>query len=510
MNSVITAHGNTDWHIDTAEEFLFGTEMSGATTAANHVPNSWTRTHMHIGLSNTADFYSDASVIPTGNDTDPTSGIDRTMLFFTAGHGAPTFWNTLGDDASQTDMSLGDYADGGLLRYYWQCSCDVFAHGPRVCSGTTMEYACPGSFNGSVDSVDHRNVYERWGPALNPDLRMACGSSTLAWCHETQTNRIWDNYNNKGLDVADSFIQGMVTNQSVPLCITQGEFSVSQTPLFDQTFTNVPNAAGTTYYHIQYLNQFDTNAPNLFVEPPKLVPIFQLIPLPYPDPILGIELRQEGEFLVSPEIIEGRGPQIRIHPASNSIYLAGPRVFGEDGQQLDEREYLDLALRFLEEQGWVGDKTFNPPTGVHMMLTSHPVEGGDEVQQQKDVIVSFKRVVEVEGLAINVLGEGGEMQVQMNNDGSVLNASIVWRELGEIIQEVPIWTFDEALDMALQQVPNAEQYQLETWNWGYKEESGNIEQTELRPVFQFTFVSIDPDALVDFPPVLIEISAERR
>lgn len=28
LNTAITAHGNTDWHIDTAEEFLFGTRQS--------------------------------------------------------------------------------------------------------------------------------------------------------------------------------------------------------------------------------------------------------------------------------------------------------------------------------------------------------------------------------------------------------------------------------------------------------------------------------------------------
>lgn len=516
LNSVLSAHGNDptaepgDWHMNTAEEFLFGTDMNGNLMAPNHVPNSWTRTHIHSGLTNTADFYYDASILSSGLDTDATNGIDRTMLFFYAGHGGPTSWSALGSAATQSNMSLADYVDGGLLRYYWQCSCEVFAHGPRTCPGKSFVYSCPGSFNGSADSIDHRNVYERWGPVFNPDLRMACGSSSDAYCHEDQTNRIWDDYNNKGYDVADSYINGMAWGEATPLCMTQGGISVAQTPLFDQFFTSEPNTAGTDWFHIQHTQGFDTNSPYHLVEPPKLVPIFQLIPLPYPDPIQGIELKQEGEFLVSSDVIEGRGPQIRIHPASNSIYLAGPRIFGNDGQQLDEQEYLDLALRFLEEQGWVGEKTFSEPTGVHMMLTSHPKEGGDEVQQQKDVIITFKRVVEVNGLAINVLGEGGEMQVQMNNDGSVVNASIVWRDLGDIIQEVPILTFDEAQDLAMQQVPNADQYRLFDWNWGYKEESGNVDQTELRPVFQFSFVAADQDASFDFPPVQVEISAERR
>ena len=56
INSVITAHGNTDWHIDTAEEFLYGTEMDGSTSATNFVPNSWAKRHMHIDMTNTAKY----------------------------------------------------------------------------------------------------------------------------------------------------------------------------------------------------------------------------------------------------------------------------------------------------------------------------------------------------------------------------------------------------------------------------------------------------------------------
>ncbi len=56
LDSVVTAHGNTDWHIDTAEESLYGTDLNGAASAANHVPDTWTRRHVHGGLSNTDSF----------------------------------------------------------------------------------------------------------------------------------------------------------------------------------------------------------------------------------------------------------------------------------------------------------------------------------------------------------------------------------------------------------------------------------------------------------------------
>ena len=209
QDSAIAAHGNTDWHIDTAEEFLFGTDMAGANTATNHCPATWTRRHMHVGLTNTNHFYHDADRTTPGDDTNTNNGIETAMLFFYAGHGEPTEWDTLGNEATQGNMSLGDFKEGGLSRYYWQCSCKVFAHGPKDCPGSTWDYACPGDFDGSADSEDMRNVYERWGPVLEPDVRMACGSSTPAYCHEWVTNKIWDNYNNHGFDVADAFIDGL-------------------------------------------------------------------------------------------------------------------------------------------------------------------------------------------------------------------------------------------------------------------------------------------------------------
>ena len=52
-NSVLATHGNTDWHIDTANEFLFGKNMAGQQTAQHHAPDAWTKKHIHIGLTNT-------------------------------------------------------------------------------------------------------------------------------------------------------------------------------------------------------------------------------------------------------------------------------------------------------------------------------------------------------------------------------------------------------------------------------------------------------------------------
>jgi len=492
LNTAITAHGNTDWHIDTAEEFLFGTDMGGTTTAANHCPASWTRRHMNVGLSNTDHFYYDADLTTPGDDTDGTSGIETAMLFFHAGHGfPPPEWDTLGNKATQSNMSLGDCPGGGLLRYYWQCSCTTFAHGPRCCPGMNCHpthpcpdtggydwwYQCPGDFDGSADSVNMRNIYERWGPVLNPPFRMACGSSTCAYCHESQMNRIWNNYNNNGYDVADSFIDGLRGSSGVvPLCITMGGSDVTATPLYDATFTNQPNTSGTSYYHVQYLENFESTPiwPEVIIHIPELLPILAVRPVP-------------------------------------PWYFHGELEPIVEGPILEEEEYIERARGFIEEQDWA-EKNFAEPMGVRFLIETTPVKGTREERQQlqKNVIVTFKRQIDVDGTLVNVLGEGGVMKVQMNNDGSVLNASKVWREIVDVEQEARVKTYDEAYEEALEQTQAPQAYELDRWTWGYKEAAGNVEQTELRIVFRFWFVPVELNAegLLEYPPQMVEIPGQ--
>lgn len=526
LNSAITAHGNTDWHIDTAEEFLFGTDMGGTPTAANHCPSTWTRRHMNVGLSNTNHFYYDADLTTPGDDTDATSGIDTAMLFFHAGHGfPPPQWDTLGNTATQSNMSLGDYSGGGLLRYYWQCSCTTFAHGPRCCPGMTCHsthpctggydwwYQCPGAFDGSADSQNMRNIYQRWGPVLNPDLRMACGSSTCAYCHESQTNAIWNRYNNGTVaHVADAFIDGLRVSPVVPLCITMGGSNVTTTPLYDATFTNQPNTSGTTHYHIQYLSYF-ASTPRLLgplpIEIPRMLPILKIDPLPLPEILDDVEFKREGDSMISSDEVAERGPRVRVNTLSGAVYVLGELKPDVEGPVLEEQEYIERASRFIEEQGWT-EQRFSEPMGVRFMIVRVPVEGEkDDVQEfQKNVIVTFKRQIDVEGVPVHVLGEGGVMTVQMNNDGSVLNASKVWRNVVGTERQVPVKTYEQAHEEARRQLKNAQAYDLDRWLWGYKEAAGNVEQTELGIVFRFWFVPADPDAALEHPPQMIEIPGQ--
>lgn len=512
LNSAIAAHGNTDWHIDTAHEFLFGVDMAGNPTAPNHVPGSWSRRHIHVGLSNTADFYYDSDLIATGSDTDATNGIDTTMLFFYAGHGCPTYWNTLGNDAKQQYMSLADQPGGGLLRYYWQCSCQVFAHGKLDCGGySPHEYACPHTFDGSPDSYTMRNVYERWGPVLQPNLRMACGASTSAYCHETEANSIWDNYINKSYDVSDSFILGLHgSTWVIPLCITLGGSDVTKTPLYDATFTNQPNKSGTSHYHIEYLRHFATTLawPMLIFEIPEMLPIFEVAPLPLPEMLSDMEFETKDVLMVSTDEVEDRGARVQINSLSGSVYVLGERKLTVDEPILEEEEYIERARSFIGEYSWT-EEHFADPTGLKLMIETVPVEGKQDLTEfQKNVIVTFRRQIDVDGVLVNVIGQGGVMTVQMNNDGSLLNASKVWREIVGIKQWSRVKTFEEAYTEALEQIEDPQMYELDHWTWGYKEAAGSVEQDELRIVFHFWFVPADPETVVEYPPRMIEIPGQ--
>jgi hypothetical protein len=320
-------------------------------------------------------------------------------------------------------------------------------------------------------------------------------------------NGIWDNYNNKKYSVADSFIKGL-RGQSVvvPLCITLGGEDAEETPLYDPEFTNEPNTSGISHYHILYPEGFESTpiSPKLIRPIPPKLPILETKPV-QPEYIRG-ELKPD----VEPPILE-------------------------------EEQYIDTAWGLIQDWGWVEEdrhwaeiergwaaKNFAEPMGVRFMIETTPVNGPREEGQQflKNVIVTFKRQIDVGGTLVNVLGEGGAMEVQMDEYGSVLNASQVWREIvGIREEEVCVKRYDEAEDEALQQTMAPDAYDVDHWTWGYKEKAGNVEeQTELRIVFRFWFVpkvpdeeglleyplELDDEELPKYPPQMIEIPGERE
>ncbi len=508
INSAISAHGNTDWHVDTANEFLYGVDMAGNFTAPNHAPDSWTKRHMHVGQTSTSSYYYDRERTPAGADTNAASGIDRAMLFFYAGHGNPTVWSTLGDSASQGNMSLANIAGGGMLRYYWQCSCEVFAHGPKHCAGGGMEYSCPQSFTGSSDSEEMRDVFRRWGTVLTPDLRMACGMSTPAYCHESNVDRVWDNYNNHGMSVADSFINGFGDWGVVPLCMTMGGPNIAATPLYDTTFTNRPNTSGNTHYHIRYPSgSASITTPSDTIIIPKVLPRFRLAAADVSPDLRRISAKSVARLAA----FAGGKATVRIEPESGSVFIRTVQAQLPTGAPISESQQLARARQLVTELGWHNSE-LGEPVVTRMMNASMPINGGagDIRQSQDSVLVTYKRRIEVDGKPVDILGGGGVTKIRMANDGSILSISRVWRKL--VLEGAPmkIKGFREALKEALARTGRSDAYRLNQWKFGYREPSAAEGNTELRPVFQFAFMPKNAGDQMDTPPRLVEIPAEKQ
>jgi hypothetical protein len=512
LNSAIAAHGNTDWHLNTANEFLFGVDMNGNSTAPNHAPNSWNKRHIHVGLTNTSNYYYDKTRVATGDDYNVANGIDTAMLFFYAGHGNPTEWCSLGDMATQSKMKLSNVTDSlGWSRYYWQCSCEVFAHGPKVCSGSSLDYACPGSFSGAADSDAMRNVFERWGPALTSDLRMACGVSTLAYCHSGNVNHIWDDFNNQGMSVAQSFIDGLSGAGVVPLCITMGGSDITKTPLYDTTFTNQPNTSGSSHYHIMYLGGTASRwiLPFVVVPIPVALPKFHISPPEPPERLRMLDLRAGQTAVTTFAVFAGGKAQARHEAASGAIYLHSVARPTAAEQVIEERLYPQRAAALLHELGW-DTKELSEPLVTPILTASMPADGssGDVRKGQDSVLVTYQRLIDVDGQKIPVIGDGGQVRVSLSNGGSIVNASRVWRDLQAPSATVKIKTFEQARDEALKQLGAAEAYKLDQWRWGYKELAGAVKQDDLQVVFQFAFVPKDSQDLLQHPPQIVEVSGE--
>lgn len=512
LNTAVSGHGNTDWHIDTANEFLFGQDMAGNSTAANFAPATWTKTHLWTpadSVSNTAHYYHDQTLIASGADTDASNGIDgNQMLFFHAGHGAPTFWNTLGDDAYESNMKLGNCADQGHLRYFWICSCETMAHGPRTCSNTSLSYGCPDKFDGSADSVDMRNAYQRWGNVLNNGyLRMACGGSSDMWCHETQMNAIWSNYNVSHYDVADTWQYGARSNdpssEVAPICMTRGGADVTKTPLYDTTFTNEPNLGGD-YMWLQYLTNFTKSASSSAAraatsgasssayeslgELPVLVVGAEATAKAASRSASAVsgDLEDTGEFYVSKAKASSGAPQKRIAKASGAEFFEGQSK--HDKASLAEGDYVKLAQQFVKDANWE-EEGATVAEGTKTMVERATLDGKRLERIQKNVRVTIRRKVSVNGVEVPVIGQGGEIAVLMNNDGSVAKASKTWRAVSSGTS-VALKPFAQAELEARGQLDNPEAYALIDWKWGYKEEAGNVAQKEMRVVIRFNYARV--------------------
>jgi hypothetical protein len=486
---------------------------------------------LHEGLCYAEPFYHDAALDPAGKDTDPVNGVDTATLFFNASHGTPETWLAMphGRDpmmcpqsASETHvvdpkkMKLGNgQGTGDGLRYFWQCASNVFAHGPRQCPGGAPDFGCPEGFDGTQDTVIARNVYERWGGMLAPGLRMACGFSTAAYCQSDDIRRVWDLYDRStnGYAIADAYIEGFRQGHAgtVPLCITLGSASAERMPLLDEAFSVSPNLYGASHYHVQYPVPF-ASSPQAGkpseTGAPLWAPIYGLKPMPLPATYSKLAFERQDGMLVSGDLEGATGFSVRVRPASGALFLSGKMDFDPNVLTLKEDQYLDRASRFLREWGLA--EAAAKPEGVRMMLESVPVNNRtyDLTRRQKSVFITFRRHVELEGKTVPVVGDGGLIRLQMNNDGSIARAAKTWREITGVRKIARVKPYETAYGEALQQVATPALYKLDGWLWGYREYEGAAEQKDLKIVYLFSFIPKGNDPVLQVSPVEVEIDAQ--
>jgi hypothetical protein len=82
----------------------------------------------------------------------------------------------------------------------------------------------------------------------------------------------------------------------------------------------------------------------------------------------------------------------------------------------------------------------------------------------------------------------------MNNDGSVIRGSKVWRQIVGVRDWIPVKPLDRAIEEAREQFEDADEYALTSWSWGYTEEAGNFEQNEMRIAYWLYFDPIEDES----------------
>ena len=176
---------------------------------------------------------------------------------------------------------------------------------------------------------------------------------------------------------------------------------------------------------------------------------------------------------------------------------------------LSEDEYVERAKRYLEEQGWT-EPDMQEPEGSAMKLQAQAVQRdvAEIPEQQKSVSLEFKRAIvsRENNESIPVLGEGGKIDLQMNNDGTVFAAAKVWRELGDVVKMAEVKPYEQALDEAIRQMGGSQNYRLKDWKFGYIEASGNVAQEQLTAVYQFSFEPMEEKLALESPPRMVQVA----
>jgi hypothetical protein len=413
-------------------------------------------------------------------------------------------------------MLLGSCSNEGTLRYYWKGSCQVFAHGPdmgqNACSSSNVNNGSCHNNPQAWDPSDpsHANVFDRWGPVLDPSLRMACGSSTDVPINPAVTQSIWRNYTVRRLSVADSFINGIWNAGGVGICITRGGEDMETTPLVtDSRFTTQANTAGDTHYHMLYTQTF-TEPYNVFPTQTPSIPKFL--------PILTVS-REEVD------ITEDEEQTIQFDfDVNEEEYIAQATGYlnSLDAQDLEsvDAQYITVSRE---------------PTGVHLRLTSLPIDYRDSEQEislqiaQKNAFVAFRQQLDLNAIVedpdvnafdssllpdlperVDILGAGGLVEFQMNSTPSIHKVSFVQREIIEVSRVLETISYEEAEKEAQSQLGEySEGLVVGNWTWGYRD-VGEPQSRELYPFYEFRFIPGEERTSYEYPPQVVYVPAVRE
>ena len=143
-----------------------------------------------------------------------------------------------------------------------------------------------------------------------------------------------------------------------------------------------------------------------------------------------------------------------------------------------------------------------------MMIESYPARGAKSDRVQKSVIVTLRKRLNIDRISVQVLGEGGQIKIQLNNDGTLMNLAKVWRTTVGKVREAELIPLERAREQALRQTPKPDSYMLLRWHLGYPEETGNVRQEEMKALYVFELVPTDLQRRAELPPMLVEIQAQ--
>lgn len=183
---------------------------------------------------------------------------------------------------------------------------------------------------------------------------------------------------------------------------------------------------------------------------------------------------------------------------------------GEDGRLEEEQlQYTDALIRSLDQLITFYDEGALESGSNYIESLEQLIERIDEqglAPVEYDPSENADRRIPL----INVLGSGGRIELQLNNDGSVINAMKSWREVQGVLRMERVLQPGEAYTKAQNHTVMPEAYVLDSWSWGYSEWSGRASQSEMKIWYVFNFVPNVGDGYTaqEYPPRRVWIEGQ--